>query len=1834
MKRFLIAVFALLVSAILITACSGNRVKVLSFTPTGEVQEFTTFQVDLSDDVAPADKQNEWLDEAFIEFEPPVTGKTKWLSGSTLIFSPDKPLAAGADYQAKITSAVLFGKEGKKVKSEEFEFHTPYFDATDVDFYWTQIPHSNFKVTVQANLMFNYIVDPKDVKDHLQVDKGGEVVKNFEIVTTEPGKVIAVNFGEQQQTESDQKFTIRVLQGLKSPVAERGMTETRTFDVTLAPLTRLVITDVASGSDGDQGWIEIYTTQKVDDKALGRFLKVTPTVDFDVATTDNSIRLTGGFTPGTMVEILVKKGLPGLYGGELAEDYSQEVVLADLSPTLKFTDSKGQYLMRGGNHNIEFTACNIPQVTVNIYEVFDNNLLFYLYQQGNYLDPYCCGARGGNSYSSDYEGYDEGYEEDYYEEDYYDDYSYYGGSDVGNYGRLIHKDTVNLSGYKNRLQRIPVNLSDHLEQRFKGVYVVQVKDENNYWRGDTRLISVSDLGIIVKRSAEEMLVFVNSVSGAAPMSDVDVSLLSTNNQVLYSGKTDAEGFLHITNLKEALGDFSPRMILARKGDDFNFVDFGQTAVELSRFEVGGKMEYSDQYDTYIYAERNLYRPGETANFAAIVRDHNIKPVPDLPVRFKVVSPRGKTFFETSKKLDAQGSCDVSMIIPSYAETGDYSVEMYSGDKTMLGTYRLSIEEFVPDKIRVEVNTNKKSLKPGEEVELGIFSEYMFGAPCADHAFEADIQLRHRSFSSKKYKDYNFSIQGVSQGYLDNTLIEESLDEEGKKTVTWSMPEGLETRGYIEATAYVTVFDNTGRTVSRNKSFDLYPQSWFAGIRNAKYYAGLNENIPIQLVALDPSDKDLSGFRGEVELIRKEWKTVLKKNGDGVYYYTSEYKDISIEKKDITVSGGPATYNCRLTTSGSYEVRFRKKGETRFVSTSFYAYGHSSNTATSFEADREGRIDITTDKEQYKPGENIKVLFTTPFSGKMLVTIERDNVLEHQFITVANNAASLEFTATEDYLPNVFISATLFRAHTGDREVPFFVGHGYASVKVDEPSFKLPVTITAPARIRPRVNQEITVNAGANEEVYVTLAVVDEGILQIKDYKSPEPYAYMYAKRKLSVSQYDLYEMLLPEVKSVAAPGGGDGESSRDRQNPIQAQRFKLLSYWSGIRRTNSSGQVTFSVPIPQFNGEARLMAVAWAGKKFGSASQPMKISDDVVVMPSIPRFLAPGDSLLLPVSLMNTTDKSGKVDVALRVEGPLKITGSKTQSVSLSPKGNARATFGIIADNASGVAKIIIETTGMDKVKDVTEIAVRPTSPLVKEDGSGTIKAGESKKVAIGGGFIPSTQRSTLVVSKFPAVKLGKHLTDLVGYPHGCLEQTTSKLFPQLYFEDLAAAVAPDMYVNGNPVYFVNEGIRKIQGMAMGDGSMSMWPGSSYSNAWANVYAIHFLVEAKKAGYSVSDQVLRSSQGYLQRLASNKGTYSYRTWINGGENVAVKANKEEIYALYVLALAGKADVSMMNYYRSRQHLLSGDTRYLLAGSFGQVNNWAAFNELLPSAFNPEKPERQAGGTFDSEARANAIMLSVLMDVDPNNKQVLPMVRHLSSMTDGIWSTQDKAWVFLALGKAAAKNANANVVVDVAVDGKKIGTFNGTGTSTFSDAALNGKTVTLTGTGNGEVYYYWTTKGVKSAPGSVKEADENITIRRTFLTREGTTITDNHFEQGDLVVCRISLTTGIRSADNIAISDLIPSGFEIDNPRLTQSTSLNWVNSTLYTQYADIRDDRLLLYTNIPAGTERTFFYLCRVVNAGHFRLPPIGADAMYDPFIKSYHGSGWVTVSPKMKGGI
>ena len=1782
-----------------LTGCGpSNTVEITSFTPQGNVNRLTTFTIEFSKDIAPAEVQNKWVTDEYVTFEPKIEGKFKWTDSKTLLFSPDYPLQPIQSYTAKITDKVLFDK---KYSSDfgTYKFQTPDFDATKADFFWTQIPNQSYKISVQSNLYFNYAVEPNDIRNYLEVYKDNEPVVDFKIISDTPSDVIAVNFGEISQTEKEQNLKVVIKKGLQSVLGKKPLQVERSFVQKLPPITKLAITSVSSGFNGTTGWINVSTTQTVDEKKLADFVSLTPKRDLKFFSNENQFRIETDLSGLNTAELLIKKGLPGLYGGELEFDYSQTVSFVEINPSINFADKSGMYLMLTGNKNLEVNAVNLNSVEIEVSQIFKNNLLHFLNRTG-------------------YRDYDNSY--------YYWRNSYYAGTD----GKTIYTEKIDLKDKKNWLQKFTVNVNKALNQRYKGIYLLSVRSDDDRWINDSKFFAISDLGIICKKSGDEIIVFVNSLKQTEPVDNVEISVISTNNQIVLAGKTNKEGIIKFTGVKKSIEGFTPRLITAEKDDDFNFIDLNRMGVETSRFDVGSSYSYTPDYNAFIYSDRNLYRTGDRVNLSAIIRNDQIQVVNELPVIVKIITPTGKVSEEFKKKLNLEGSFELSFDLPAYAQTGEYVAEVYSGPKQFLGSYRFSVEDFVPDKIRVNVGSDGKTKYPGETVNINVESEYLFGAKAAGLKYESEVQLNHISFRSKKYHKFDFTNSSVRNSQVQSYFIDSVLDQNGKSGFQYKIPDNLKSGGIIKGTAYVSVFDVTGRTVNRNTSFNIYPEKYFIGIKAPGYYFATNENQTFQLIAVDENDNPINNFNAVAKLVRYEWYTVLKRDNSNRYYYTSEKKEVPEWERDILISGKPFDFQFSLNHSGDYELRIYKKGSSDYQKKSFYAFGWGRTTASSFEVDKEGRVEMVFDKESYEPGEKAKVLFTTPFAGKMLVTLERNGVYFYKFINVENRSTEMEIDLTNDYMPNVYVTATLFRKHTMESSTPFLVGHGFASIKVEKKANHLPVKIEAPVKIKPLTKQKITIKTLPEKEIYVTLAAVDEGILQIKNFHTPDPYKYMYGKRPLSVGSYDLYKLLLPEIASISSSPGGDymeeAKQIQKRSNPVKSERFHLLSIWSGIKKTNEEGVVNVEMDIPQFNGDVRLMALAYSGSRFGSAEEHMKVADDIIIEPQVPRFLATNDSLITNVTVINTTSSKGNVDVSLRTEGPVKISSASSKSVTVDANSTGHVSFAVKTGDEVGTGKIIFETSGIAKVKQEIEIGVRPVSPLVVESGSGIINPNEKIKLEISKDYLPSTQNSTLTISKFPAVRFAKQLKYLVGYPYGCIEQTVSKLFPQLYFEDLAKLVAPDLYRTNNPAYYVKEGIRKIESMQLYDGSISYWQGEDYSNWWGSVYAAHFLIEAKKAGYNPSESVINKLLNYLAKRAKENSTYDYVTYFQNKRTINKIANKEILYSLYVLALADKGDISTMNFYKARPQLLSTDTKYLLAGAYALTNNWNTYYEIIPSSFKPEITERMSGGNFDSEIRASAIMLNVLLEVQPNSSQIPYMIKHLTQEADLMYSTQERSFAFLALGKAATRTANTEMKIDITAEGKKIGTYNNSDL-TLTSGKLNSDDVVLSSSGKGSVYYFWSTEGIKKSP-EIKEKDSFMRVRRSYYDyRSGYPVLNNDFKQGQLIVCKISLEGTGRYAENIVITDLLPAGFEIENPRLSASTELKWkTNNPINVQYMDIRDDRLLLFTNLDRYVKREFYYMLRVVSKGKFQLPVIGAEAMYSPEFHSYNGAGVIEV--------
>jgi uncharacterized protein YfaS (alpha-2-macroglobulin family) len=1801
--------FPVAIGIFFLSACSRHSVKLDYTNAKDEVSQLENLVFRFSNSLVKDSMLNVWDSTEYISFEPSIQGRFRWESPDQLVFSPSRPLAPATSYKAKIRDGVLRYSAFNAIKNaDNINFHTPHLALDNVQATW-MLQDEQSRVSIpQVDLYFNYEINPSDLKEKLKIEVDGNPM-SYTMQTLSIDNKISVRLnGLAKNEDKNYEARITIEKGLKPEEGSNPTTETIASTLSIPSPYMLTIQNVESEHDGMEGIVTVTTSQQLTSDNLASYVKFDPKIKYTSELTDNGFIIrSSAFDVEKSYSLSIAQGLRGKIGGVLKEEFNGSIAFGELEANISFTNSKAVYLSKQGGKNIEVKITNVPQVKLVVSKIYESNLL--MSQRYGYSPRESKESNSGDD--------EEGYEDDYS----YAEYNY----DVAMGDVIYEKEIDTRSLPKSGAGRI-LNISQFQDRLpdFKGIYHVMIRSTKKYWVRDSRFISLSDIGLIAKQGEDRIFVFANSIKNATSLDGVNISLYANNNQLIATGATNSDGVAEMAYTKKEFRGFKPAMIIAKTANDFNYLPFNNTAINTSRFDVGGKRNNSTGMDAFIYAERDIYRPGEKVNFSVILRDRQWKSPGDIPVKLKFLLPNGKELKSFRKNLNEQGAVEGTIPIDISAITGSYSLEVYTSNDILLGSKNFMIEEFVPDRIKVNTKLDKSFLQPGESAILDITAVNFFGPPAANRNYECEIQVKQKSFSSPKYGDYTFNLANPNTT-ISKQVKEGKTDDKGEATESFALQTMYANNGLLQANFYTTVFDETGRPVSRASAIDLVTQDVFFGIRQDWfYYYPLNQPVKFQLAAVNKDGNPVHAV-AKVEVIKHEYKTVLARSGS-YFRYDSQQEDKLMTESQVNI-GGVAGYSYIPRSPGDYELRIYRPGANTYVSRGFYSYGSWSwgidNSA--FEVDNEGHVDIELDKKSYFSGESVKAFFKTPFSGRLLVTTERDHVISYQYINVDKRTASIDLKLSGENVPNFYITATLIKPHDVS-DIPLTVAHGFVNVKVEEKSRKIPVTIAAQKTVRSRTHQKVKVKASPGS--FVTLAAVDNGVLQVSDFKTPDPYNYFYQKQALQVDAFDLYPLLFPEVRAKLSSTGGDADLEMNKRvNPMPAKRIKILSYWSGIAKANGSGEASFEFDIPQFSGEVRLMAVAYRDQNFGSAENTMTVADPLVISTALPRFLSPGDTVTVPVTLSNTTSRPATVTANLKVGGPLKIIGTNNQSLSLNANSEGRATFQVVSDPVIAVGKITVSVNGLgEKFMDETEISVRPPSTLQKISGSGSVAGGTSQAVNINkSDFIPGTINYQLAISRSPVLELTDHLRYLVTYPYGCTEQTVSAAFPQLYYGDMADLMGLNQKQNKlNANTNIIEAIRKIKMRQLYNGAVTLWDNEGTEDWWATIYAAHFLLEARKAGFDVDNSLIETMLSYIAGRLKNRELITY--YYNRNQNRKI-APKEIAYGLYVLALAGRSNVSAMNYYKSSQDLLALDSRYLLAAAYATAGDKKSFNAMLPSSFSGEESVAQTGGSYYSDVRDEAIALNALIDVNPGNAQIGIMAKHVSDKLKSrhYLSTQERAFAFLALGKLARSANKSDVTAEIKVNGKTIAKVSN-GQWKGDAAALKGSDVQIETKGNGRLYYYWVSEGI-STSGRYKEEDNYLRVRKRFYDRYGNQISGNTFKQNDLIIVGVSLENAYTTeVDNVVITDLLPAGFEIENPRTKEIPGMDWIKDGSEPTALDVRDDRIHFFVNLRGYRPQMYYYAVRAVSPGNYKMGPVSADAMYNGEYHSYNGAGIIKV--------
>lgn len=1802
-----------------LASCGGNQVKISSKNFDSEISQQQNLIFKFNKDIISDSLLNKWDTTAYIKFSPFVRGKYKWVAKNELLFSPEIGFKGSTNYKAEFQEKNFKTAEKVSLKTKSIDFHTPLLTLNEVTSFWG---NQNGTAEMRLHLQFNYKVNPQELQKFLTISVSNKNIA-YRLVTLSPDRLIEVALSELGGSE----VSVKVEKGLPCGESDYKTQETFEKNITLTRKENLEILGVENEFEGLEPFILIKTNQAIATENLSKHITLqvqqkrasyywetdteannsnTPSYEQLTFTPHpQGLKITGNFETAKTYELRISSEIKGIAGGVLEQDYTQTISFGKIQPQITFTEKKAMYLTSKGEKNIGVKVVNIPEIEVEIYKIYENNLLAFLENFQYNLESETT-------------------------------YNYGNSSPYERYGTLISKQSY-------EVERLPatqngihlLNISTDKLKDFKGVYAVVVGSKENLYEKAFKLVAVSDVGLIVKENKDEVWVFANSILDAKPLKNVKIKAISYNNQLLAETLTDENGVAKVSGLKEKFPDFRLGMITATSEDDFTFLHLEKSRVETSRYDVGGLRSNEVPYQAFVSLERDLYRPGEKINFLVLVRNEEWK-IEKMPLKVRFTTPNGKELTTLKGMLNEQGAWEGNLRLPEDALTGSYKMEIMTFNDILLNSQNISVEEFMPDRLKIVQKTNKSIYQAGDKIILQGSALNLYGTPASNRSYQVEFFIKRKVFAPKGYEKYKFETIDKDNYFVSN-LAEGITNQAGEFKAEFELPKILENQGLLEGYLYTTVFDETGRPVRKAEIVEIPTQEVFLGIEQISDYIDANQEQNISLVALDKNGKSVE-TTAIVQVIRYEWQNTLERDpySENIRYVSNKKEKVVSEQK-IRIRG-KASYPLRLVHSGEYEVRVRNENSSSYVSHHLYAYAWGMTDYSSFEINKEGQVDITADKETYKIGETAKLLFKTPFEGKLLVTIERNKVLQHFYLETEKKAASFNLRVADDYLPNIYVSATLIKPITNSA-IPLTVAHGYLPLKVEPTRHKIDVSIQAQESSYSNISQTIKVKT-SESNAEVVLAVVDEGILQIKNFQNPNPLEYFFQKRALEVEAYDLYPRLFPELKPNKSSVGGGGEALMEQKNKasthnnLSNKRVKLTTFWSGILQTNSAGEASYTIQIPQFSGSLRIMAIAYKGSRFGGSAKSMKVADPVVISSGIPRFLAPNDEMIIPATFANTTRQTITGTAQISVGNGLQVIGTTQTPLGIDANSENQAFFKVRATNFVGNTQITISFASQSrKFEEKTDIAVRSAVPLQKKVGFGTLQAG-NQSINLQHSFIPATTKATLVLSKSPIAEFSDNLDYLLQYPYGCVEQTISTAFPQLYLTELSRKLKKSgKYEGGSATesrYYVQEAIMRLQGMQMFNGALSYWTAGSYESWWGSAYATHFLYEAQKAGYNVNEAFLERLTKYLQTKIREKHTerYAFYDERNRLQYRTIIA-KEIPYTLYVLALMRRGDIAIMNYCKANSTMLALDSRYLLAASYLLMGDKASYSALLPKSFSGERSQNALSGSFYSYLRDEAISLNALLEVEPQNPQVPVMSKRISNAlrSQNSLNTQETAFALLALGKLAQQAEKTDLKASLKLDGKEIAQFAG------EDLAMElnnfaGKTINASISGKGNLYYFWKVQGFEKNP-QIKERDSYLKVRRTFYNRAGQEIRNGEFEQNDLVVIKVSIQTEKGEIlPNIAISDLLPAGFEVENPRLMDALQLPWIKDASQVDYVDIRDDRIHIFCE-ATGKVKNYYYMVRAVSLGEFQMGAIAAEAMYADEYHSYSGARKIKISSK-----
>ncbi|SMC97853.1 alpha-2-macroglobulin family protein [Pedobacter africanus] len=1770
-------------------------------------------------------------------FSPSVKGKTYWIDAQTLEFRPEENLKSGENYEATFNLGKLLETEAGL---EEFEF--------------------DFKVIAPGmHLMQNGLVSQNNTSlDYMKLS--GEITTSDQEDTKQIEKALEVDFSaplkvkwQHDPARNTSVFTVDSIKKtgkenqLKlnwsgSPIGAEGKgTET----VTVPAFGVFKVLDIRAVQDLEDFALVQFSEPVGVGQDLNGLISLAAQSDLRYTIDGSQVKIYAPVTLEGNYTLTVNESVENINAKKLQAGKTANIIFENKLPSVVIAGS-GTIIPNSGKLVLPFEAVNLRAVDVTIIKIYENNIPQF-FQTNNYKDGGEL-RRVGKPVIQKTIRLDEdkaldlhkkhrftldldkiirtepgamyrvtiGFRHTYnvYKCAEVDDAAEGGGDDYERYGEKIDED-------------------DEFWERYNSYYPNNYRWEDrdnpctpSYYTNErwaSRNLMASNIGLIAKRGNDNsMLIVATDLLTAKTLSGVTLELLDYQRQVIHTVKTDGDGMASF-ELKR-----KPFLLVAKNGDERGYLKLDDgNSLPLSRFDVGGDV-VQNGLKGYIYGERGVWRPGDSV-FLSFVMEDKLKKLPgNYPVTFELYNPQGQLIKRTINGKPLNGFYAFRTATESTSPTGNWLAKVKAGGATFSKT--LKIETVMPNRLKINFDIGSRTyLGSGGPSTAALSANWLFGAPGKHLKAKVDVNLNTMQTTFKGFEAYTFDNPTVVFQSQVKTIFEGSLNENGMATVNTNLNENNSAPGMLKANFTTKVFEAGGNFSIDNFSIPYHVYSNYYGIKtpDGDKMSGMlltGQDHKIDVVNVDRNGKLLAGSKSvEVELYKVQWRWWWEQDNENSYAnFTQNSYNKLIKKEYISLSNGKGSWKIRIDEPewGRYLVLVRDingghvTGKSVYIDWPGWAQREQGSNPT-----EASMLSFTANKTKFQVGEEVVLTIPSGNGGRALISIENGSkVLKTFWTDTKAGQTQFKFKAEKEMAPNVFANVTLLQPHAQTvNDLPIRM-YGAIPLLVEDPQTILKPLIKMADKLRPETESSITVSEQNGKAMTYTIAIVDEGLLDLTRFKTPDPHSVFYAREGLGVKTWDLFDYVLgawggnlERILSI----GGDGSINKNL-NPAKANRFVPVVKYMGPFALGKGASQTHKFKLPQYIGSVRAMVVAGQDGAYGKAEKAVQVKKPLMLLATVPRVIGPGESFTLPATVFATEKNLKNVTLQLQPQNLL-VQGLRTQQLVFKQPGEQMAYFEVKAPEMTGIAKIrLVAQSGTEKTAYDVELDIRNPNPFVTNVTSAVIEPGRNWGTTYVPVGMAGTNSGSVEVSSIPPINLKKRLSYLVQYPHGCVEQTTSGIFPQLFLSKLTPLTEQQ---KAGAERNLKAGITRLRNFQTADGGLGYWPGAGTSDEWGSTYAGHFLVEAQNAGYTMPVGMLDELLRYLKSKAANWSPNSNNFY--GGD-------LSQSYRLYVLALAKRADMGAMNRLRGFQYL-SVSAKWRLAAAYKLAGQTDAANNLIRGLAFEVQPYNQLGGTYGSDIRDEAMILETLTLLG-RKAEAGKLVQSLAIKLgkDDWYSTQTTAYSLLSIAKfCGANTASSNLKFNYTIEGKK-GSVNSN--QFLSSTALSfkgGNGVVISNAGDRVLFVRLILEGQPAAgqnnflPNNPEVLDMSI----SYKLLNGKPLNPALLKQGTDFYAEVVLKNPGRMGyyEQMALTQIFPSGWEIINTRVNDNESI--IASSPYT-YRDIRDDRVFTYFNLRENETVTYKVLLNASYIGRYYLSAVQCEAMYNNSISATEAGQWVQV--------